>query len=153
MAQKMTQNNEPARRYRDEPKMRGLVLAVGVTLVLLAGAVPASAQPLYDGYLKVKGNGKVRKSIQGAGWQTVFKERAEGRVRYRVCLTHMPTKTSRCWKRRTSASGISVVFVALFVNDRGGPGPWRARFLVHGRRVAKWDFTVLPEPGQEGATR
>lgn len=133
--------------------MRGLLLAVGVTSVLLAGAVAAPARPLHDGYVKLLGGGKVRESFQGAGWQTVFKERAEGRVRYRVCLTQRQTKTSRCWTRRTRADGTSIVFVALFVNDRGGPGPWRAKFLVDGRRVAKWDFTVLPEPGQEGATR
>jgi hypothetical protein len=37
------------------------------------------------------------------------------------------------------------VFVARFVNDRGGPGRWRARWRVDGRIVDTWRFTVRPE--------
>lgn len=122
----------------------------GLTLSLLSGVSAAQARPLYDGYVRLIGNGKVHKSFQGSGWQTVFKERAASRVRYRVCLTHRPTKVRRCWTRTTGADGTSTVNVSLFVNDVGGPGSWRATFLVGKRRVASWDFTVLPE--QDGST-
>ncbi len=76
-----------------------------------------------------------RDASQGAGWQTVFRERAGDRVRYHVRLEHQTLKTSRCWTRTTRADGRSIVFVALFVNDEGGPGPWRATFSIRGRPV------------------
>jgi hypothetical protein len=43
--------------------------------------------------------------------------------------------------------GVSRVFVARFVNDRGGPGRWRARWIVDGETVASWRFRVRPEFG------
>jgi hypothetical protein len=66
-------------------------------------------------------------------------------MRYRVCLTHEQNQASRCWSRTTRADGTSAVFVALFVNDQGGPGGWHATWLVRGRRVARWDFLVRAE--------
>ena len=105
----------------------------------------AEARPFYDGHVSRLGFGKTRVGSQGAGWQAVFHERAQGPVRYRVCLAHELNHTSRCWTRTTRADGLSVVFVALFVNDKGGPGPWHATWLVRGRRVARWDFAVRGE--------
>jgi hypothetical protein len=105
----------------------------------------AQARPFYDGHVSRLGIGKSRQGSQGAGWQTVFRERARGRVRYRVCVTHERNGRSRCWTRTTRADGSSVVLVARFVNDRGGPGPWHATWLVRGRRVARWDFAVRGE--------
>ncbi len=110
------------------------------------GATPADAGGLFSGHISlIGGGGPVRSGSQGAGWQAVFKERRRGRVGYRVCLTHRTNRTSRCWSRTTRRDGTSVVFVALFVNDRGGPGPWKATWLVGGRRVASYRFTVRPE--------
>lgn len=129
--------------------LRALGLAVAIMLVPSGvGAAAPTRLPVYDGYVRLLGGAKTHSSFQGAGWQTVFRERVAGRVRYRVCLTHRPTNVSRCWARASRPDGRSVVFVALFVNDRGGPGAWRATFTVQRRRVATWDFTVLPEPEQ-----
>ncbi len=35
--------------------------------------------------------------------------------------------------------------MALYVNDVGGPGRWRARWFVRGRRVAQWRFRARSE--------
>lgn len=121
-------------------------LAVAPLAAASLGATPVEAKRWYSGHISlIGGGGPVRSGSQGAGWQAVFKERRRGRVRYRVCLTHRTNKTSRCWSRATRRDGTSVVFVALFVNDRGGPGPWKATWLVRGRRVASYRFTVRPE--------
>jgi hypothetical protein len=68
-------------------------------------------------------------------------------VRYRVCLRHLGNGERRCWDRRTNRHSVSHVFVALFVNDRGGPGKSRARWMVGGEQVGSWRFTVRPESG------
>jgi hypothetical protein len=125
---------------------RGLSAAALAALVaVLAATSAANAQPFYEGYVSRLGFGKTRVGSQGAGWQAVFKERARGRVRYRVCLTHEENGVSACVSRTTRVDGSSVVFAAIFINDRGGPGPWHATWLVRGRGVARWDFTVRPE--------
>lgn len=125
----------------------GLRLApVALTAAMTAvGGAPAQARPFYEGKVTLIGFGPTHDASQGAGWQAVFRERAQGPVRYRVCLTHEVNKASRCWSRTTRNDGSSVVFVALFVSDTGGSGAWHATWLVRGRRVARWDFNVRPE--------
>jgi hypothetical protein len=120
--------------------------------VLLAAALalPATASAGVDPYsghigLVSRPGEKVRSGEQGAGWQAIFRERRSGRVAYRLCLRHFDNDTRRCWNRRSRRSGRSRVFVALFVNDRGGPGRWRATWSVDGTRVAAWKFTVRTE--------
>jgi hypothetical protein len=88
-----------------------------------------------------------REASQGAGWRTIFRERVPGRVRYTVCLRNLDNRVGKCWRGRTGTRGRSRIFVALFVNDQGGPGRWRARWKVAGRVVATWRFRVRPEFG------
>jgi hypothetical protein len=64
-----------------------------------------------------------------------------------VCVRHLRNGERRCWRRRSRGDGVSRVFAALFVNDVGGPGRWRARWTVAGRTVATWRFRVRPESG------
>jgi hypothetical protein len=101
----------------------------------------------YRGFVDRFDGEPAREGSQGAGWRAIFEEKAAGRVRYRVCLRHLGNGERRCWDRRTNRRGVSRVFVALFVNDRGGPGRWRARWFVDGERVATWRFRVRPEFG------
>jgi hypothetical protein len=77
----------------------------------------------------------------------VLEEEVAGRVDYRVCVRHLGNGERRCWNRRTNRRGVSRMVVALFVNDLGGPGRWRARWTVDGVTVATWRFTVRPESG------
>jgi micrococcal nuclease len=99
----------------------------------------------YRGYVDLFDGEPAHAGYQGNGWRAVFKETVRGRVRYRVCLRHLGNGERRCWNRRTGRRGVSRVFAALFVNDQGGPGKWRARWFVGGQRVASWRFTVRPE--------
>ena len=109
-----------------------------------AGPSADTSAKKYRGFVSLLGTPE-RDASQGAGWTLSFRERAEGRVRYKACLKHLGNGTTRCYRRRTPASGRQDIFVALFVNDVGGPGRWRARWFVRGRRVAAWRFTVRPE--------
>jgi hypothetical protein len=109
-------------------------LLCAAALALLAVPSPAHARPFYDGHVSRLGFGKTRVGSQGAGWQAVFHERAQGPVRYRMCLAHELNHTSRCWSRTTRADGRSVIFVALFVNDKGGT--WSVARDVAGARSA-----------------
>jgi hypothetical protein len=119
---------------------------MAVTLGILVGWVPtAAAQSGYRGFVDRFDGVPTHEGSQGAGWRAVFRESLDGRVRYRVCLRHRRSEKQRCWDRRTNANGVSRVFVARFVNDRGGPGRWRARWRVDGRIVDTWRFTVRPE--------
>ncbi|HEX5619184.1 MAG TPA: hypothetical protein VFX51_12225 [Solirubrobacteraceae bacterium] len=119
---------------------------VTVVLGVLVGWVPAAAgQSSYRGFVDRFDGIPAHQGSQGAGWRAVFRENVDGRVRYRVCLRHRRSGTQRCWDRRTNANGVSRVFVARFVNDRGGPGRWRARWRVDGRIVDTWRFKVRPE--------
>jgi hypothetical protein len=128
-----------------------LVLALLTPVLVLAavGEPPqASGGKAYDGYISLFGSGPVHEGSQGAGWTASFRERRRGRVRYRVCLKHTNSpKVKRCWRGRTGRRGRSEIFVARFVNDRGGPGRWRATWRRHGRRVDAFEFKVRPEFG------
>jgi len=124
--------------------MRRILMAVMVLVALLAAASPAAADD-YRGHVDRLDGRPTHEGSQGAGWRAVLREEIAGRVRYRVCLRHLGNGERRCWNRRTSRRGVSRVFVALFVNDVGGPGKWRARWTVDGERVAAWRFRVEPE--------
>jgi hypothetical protein len=128
---------------------------LGLSVALLAMTIPAApagsvpegdaAAKRYRGYISV-GRGATHSGVQGDGWRAVFRERVRGRVRYKVCLRYLEQPSiRRCWRRTTSSRGRSSVFVALFVNDRGGVGRWRARWRARGKRVASWTFRVRSE--------
>ena len=117
-----------------------------VALPAQGAAAPADVSAkTYRGFVSLSGTPE-RDASQGAAWTLSFRERARGRVRYKTCLKHLGNGTTRCYRRRTPASGRQDLFVARFVNDVGGPGRWRARWFVRGRRVAEWKFRVRPEP-------
>ena len=119
--------------------------AVALALPAQGAAAPAeTSAKTYRGFVSLLGTPE-RDASQGAAWTLSFRERARGRVRYKTCLKHLGNGTTRCYRRRTPASGRQDVFVARFVNDVGGPGRWRARWFVRGVRVAEWKFTVRPE--------
>lgn len=128
------------------------MIAVAVAMLSLAGLAVGGAAPAepaarkYRGFVSLFGE-PVRNASQGAGWTLSFRERARGRVRYKTCLRHLGNGSTRCYKRRTPSSGRQDLFVARYVNDVGGPGSWRARWFVRGRRVGEWRFTVRPEFG------
>jgi hypothetical protein len=118
-------------------------------LLLIAAALGAASGPAqaadYRGYVSV-GRGPTHVGVQGNAWTLVLRESKPGRLSYRVCLGHLEApRVRRCYNRRTSSRGRSSVVVALFVNDRGGTGRWRARWYVGGRSVDTWSFRVRPE--------
>lgn len=122
-------------------------------LALLAVCLPALALPAassgapdgYKGFVGLFGD-PVRSASQGAGWTANFEEKDRGSVTYKVCLKHLdPPTVKRCWVRSTGANGRSEIFVALYVNDVGGAGEWKARWKVAGKVVEKWRFKVRPE--------
>jgi len=124
--------------------MRRLVPFLLIASALAVSAEFASAAD-YSGYVSV-GRGPTHQGVQGNAWNLVFRESKPGRVSYRVCVGHLEApRVRRCYDRRTSSRGRSSVFAALFVNDRGGTGRWRARWLVGGRSVDTWSFRVSPE--------
>jgi hypothetical protein len=125
---------------------RTLIATIAVLTVSGMFAGPAHTAD-YRGFVDVLNGKPTREASQGAGWRTVFRERVPGRVRYSVCLRNLDTDVGNCWRARTGSRGRSRIFVALFVNDRGGPGRWRARWKVAGRVVATWRFRVRPEFG------
>jgi hypothetical protein len=124
-----------------------LVLPVLATVALAVPAAASAGGSTYSGHIGLvsRPGDRVRSGEQGAGWQAIFRERRSGRIAYRLCLRHRGNGTQRCWNRRSNARGRSRVFVALFVNDRGGPGRWRATWSVGGTTVATWAFTVSAE--------
>jgi hypothetical protein len=124
--------------------MRRLVPVLLIAAALAVAAAPANAAD-YRGYVSV-GRGPAHTGVQGNAWTLVFRETKPGRVSYRVCVGHLDRpRVRRCYDRRTSSRGRSSVFVALFVNDQGGTGRWRARWYVGGRSVDTWSFRVNPE--------
>ena len=125
--------------------MRRVTTFVIALAALAVAAAPASAAD-YRGYVTV-GKGPTKFGVQGNAWSTIFRESKPGRVRYTVCVGHLDRpRVRRCYNRQSNSRGRDRVFVALFVNDEGGTGRWRLRFLVGGRSVATWNFRV----GSEG---
>ncbi len=126
--------------------MRRLTPLLATAAILAALPAPAQAAD-YRGYVSI-GRGPTHVGVQGNAWTLVFRESVAGRVPYRVCVGHLePPRVRRCYERRSSSRGRSSVFVALFVNDAGGTGRWRARWYVRGKSVDTWSFRVRPEPG------
>ena len=138
-------------------------LAVAAGLLTLAPVAPASstavvedrngasagATPRYAGQIELvsRPGRRVRSAVQGDGWQAVLRERARGTVSYRVCVRTAGAPTvRRCWSRRSGGDGGSRVTIALFVNDRGGPGKYTATWTVRGRAVDTASFEVRAEP-------
>jgi hypothetical protein len=126
--------------------------AVAVALVTPApgGGTPPRAvvgqETSYRGWVGgIPGAGdRDRVREQGAAHRLYFRVRPRREVEYRVCLTG-PSR--RCWRRTTSERGRSTVEASLWLNDRGGPGEWRAVWRVRGRKVDSWRFEIRPEFG------
>jgi hypothetical protein len=109
----------------------------------------AGAAARYAGQIELvsRPGRRVGSGTQGDGWQAVFRERARGTVSYRVCVRKAgAARVRRCWSRRSGRDGRSRVTIALFVNDRGGPGHYTATWTVRGRTVASAAFHVRSEP-------
>jgi hypothetical protein len=140
-------------------------VAVAVALLSVAGVAQASSTAAVDdrngasagstsryaGQIELvsRPGRRVRSATQGDGWQAVFRERARGTVGYRVCVRKAGASgVRRCWSRRSGRDGRSRVTIALFVNDRGGPGHYTATWTVRGRTVATAAFHVRPEPSR-----
>jgi hypothetical protein len=120
-------------------------LVVGAVALLAVAAPSAASARDYKGFVGLLGE-PTHEASQGAGWTANFVEKKPGGVRYRVCLKHRDApKVKKCWSKNTGANGRSEIFVALFVNDEGGPGDWIAKWFVDGRKVDKWKFEVRPE--------
>lgn len=119
-------------------------VALVTVLALPLPAAPAAAAPRYVGYL---GDGAGRAfHIAGQGGLHILSltdSEFSGR-RYRVCIRGGEGKLRRCFRRRLR-SGYSGVNVSRIVNDRGGPGRYRARWYVGRRAVATWRFRLRPE--------
>lgn len=123
--------------------------AFALIVIAISGSLATSGQAGdrdgYRGYIGLLGD-PTHEASQGAGWTANFEEKKPGSIKYRVCLRHRdPPKVKRCWRKGTGQDGRSEVFVARFVNDRGGAGDWRANWKVDGRKVETWNFHVNPE--------
>jgi hypothetical protein len=106
----------------------------------------ATAANPYRGWLGgFEGSERVHRAGQGGYHSLNFRATPARRVRYRVCLRGGVLDAKRCYRRRTNTRGRSSINVSIFVNDRGGPGRWRAVWRVRGDRVAVWRFYVSPE--------
>jgi hypothetical protein len=124
--------------------MRRLLPLLVIAAALAVAAGPAHAVD-YRGYVSV-GRGPTHVGVQGNAWTLVFRESVGGRVPYKVCVGHLERpRVRRCYDRKSNSRGRSSVFVALFVNDTGGTGRWRARWYVGGRSVDAWSFRVRSE--------
>ena len=125
--------------------MRPRTLALALLLSLSGLVTPnALGAPQPVGYVDV-GHGPTHSGSQGDGWTLVFANRQHHPVRYRACVHWLEGDAAKCWTASAPASRRSRIFAALFVNDRGGPGAWRAAWSVSGRRVASWHFNVNSE--------
>ncbi|MGH2944857.1 MAG: hypothetical protein ACRDPC_01050 [Solirubrobacteraceae bacterium] len=131
--------------------MRRRLLIAALLPALLAPAPAAQAQeptpqvqPKYRGWVGGFGERRHRR-VQGQYHALRFRVNPAGRLRYRVCLSGGAADVRRCFRRRTGPRGRSEINVSLFVNDRGGPGRWRAVWRVRGDRVASWRFRLVPE--------
>jgi hypothetical protein len=129
----------------------GMTRAVAILASALIAALAFSTQAGagdrdgYRGYVGLADD-PTHEASQGAGWTANFRESKPGSIAYRVCLKHRDEpEVKRCWRRETGGDGRSAVFVALYVNDVGGPGRWRAKWKVDGRKVETWGFRVISE--------
>jgi hypothetical protein len=132
-----------------------LSAALATALLVVPGAPPASGTTeaeteaeTYAGQIELvsRPGRRVRSAVQGDGWQAVFRERARGRVSYRVCVRKLGASgVRRCWSRRSGRDGRSRATIALFVNDRGGAGRYAATWTVRDRTVATATFHVRAE--------
>lgn len=119
-------------------------ILLAALLSLLVVTPPALAGSRYVGYL---GNGEGRAFMepgQGARHVLAFTDSRSSSVRYRVCIRGGAGRINRCFRRRLR-DGFGEVDVSLLVNDRGGPGRYRARWHVAGKSVAVWPFRLRPE--------
>jgi hypothetical protein len=92
------------------------------------------------------GRGPTHFGYQGDGWTLVFANNKRHAVRYRACVRLLTGNGAhRCWSATAAPQSRSRIFVALFVNDRGGLGRWRATWFQQGRQVGEWGFTVRSE--------
>lgn len=129
------------------PRYGALVSArilLAAFVLLLAVTPQALAGPRYVGYL---GDGEGRAFMeagQGARHVLAFTDSRTSSARYRVCIRGGAGKLNRCFRRRRR-DGFGEVDVSLLVNDRGGPGRYRARWYVAGKSVAVWRFRLRPE--------
>jgi hypothetical protein len=130
---------------------RALVIVIAVLSYPLLAAPTASAQQnnpsiqsRYSGWVGGFGERRHRRE-QGQFHALRFRVQPAGRLRYRVCLSGGAADVRRCFRRRTGEGGRSEINVSIFVNDRGGPGRWRAVWRVGGARVAAWRFRLVAE--------
>lgn len=119
-------------------------VALATVLLVLVTAAPASASSRYVGYLGDGAGRAFRIAGQGGLHILSLTDSEFANIRYRVCIRGGEGKLRRCFRRRLR-SGYSGVNVSLIVNDRGGPGRYRARWFVAGRTVATWRFRLRSE--------
>jgi hypothetical protein len=118
---------------------------VAALVLSIAAAAPAVAAPRFVGYVG-DGSGRAYKVAgQGGLHQLVLTDSRGENVRYRVCIRGGAGRIHRCFKRRLRGFGHHALNVSRLVNDRGGPGAYRVRWLVEGRTVSRWRFVLEPE--------
>lgn len=118
-------------------------------LLLMVAAMPATAHayPRYVGYLGDGSGRAYHNAGQGGRHLLILTDsNPASNRRYRVCLRGGDRQVRRCFERRLRF-GLGKVGVSRLVNDRGGPGRYRAAWYVGGRRVAVWRFRLTPEFG------
>jgi hypothetical protein len=125
--------------------IREVVATVAALSLALAANAAAADRDGYRGYVGLFGE-PTHEASQGAGWTANFNESRPGSIDYKVCLKHRDDpEVKRCWRKSTGANGRSEIFVALYVNDVGGAGSWRAKWFVGGKKVEAWSFRVRSE--------
>lgn len=109
--------------------------------------VGETARVQYEGWVGgFPGQGdRRRRRVQGDFHALNFERRPGRAVRYRVCLRGGNLAVRSCFRRRSGSGGRSSVNVSLWLNDRGGPGNWKATWFVRHKAVASWRFTLVPE--------
>ncbi len=106
----------------------------------------AEASLRYRGWVGgVTADDRRRRRGQGNYHALEFRVSPGRATRYRACLIGGSLREHRCWRRRTDSRGRSSIDVSRLVNDRGGPGRWKAVWRLDGRRVASWSFRLAPE--------
>lgn len=140
----MAQNESPRR----------VLVAVVVALALTALAVPAlaallsavfpAADPRFKASIACAQSGKPsRTCVLGDLVRARFRDRLEAKTRYARCVA-TPSGARYCEQLQT---GIVPDVAIDDVLDADRPGAWSVAWIVHGRRVAGWDFYVRSYPG------